>query len=124
MYAAELIGIELAFAKTKEESTDSNLNKGQSMAREVIIFSDSQATIQAVRNPQRPFGQYKLGLIYEHIRAIAWQNGQLPMNTTIRWITAHVCVDGNEFVDKRSNKCGASLVRGWALRLGAERVNR
>ncbi|KAJ5804658.1 uncharacterized protein N7518_000961 [Penicillium psychrosexuale] len=50
VYAAELSGIEIALAKTKE-GIDSNLNNRQPTAREVIIFSDSQAAIQAVQNP-------------------------------------------------------------------------
>jgi hypothetical protein len=40
VYATELSGIKIALAKTKE-GTESNLNNGQSTAREVIIFSDS-----------------------------------------------------------------------------------
>ncbi|KAJ5393044.1 hypothetical protein N7465_012018 [Penicillium sp. CMV-2018d] len=77
VYAAELNGIEMALAKTREEDTVASPvvanptvashDNEQTRAREVIIFSDSQAAIQAVQNPQRPSGQYVLGLIYEHV---------------------------------------------------------
>ncbi|KAI9039455.1 putative RNA-directed DNA polymerase from transposon X-element [Aspergillus affinis] len=36
----------------------------------ITIFSDSQAAIQAVRNPGRPSGQYALWAIYERIRTL------------------------------------------------------
>jgi ribonuclease HI len=105
VYAAELSGIEIALAKTKKESTEIDLN-GQPTAREVIIFSDSQAAIQALQNPQRPSGQYVLRQIYNHVRAIRSQNQ--PTNITIRWIPAHVGVDGNEFADEEAK--GAALL--------------
>ncbi|KUM55456.1 hypothetical protein ACN42_g11818, partial [Penicillium freii] len=116
VYAAELSGIEMALAKTREEQareviicTDPNLNNGQPTAREVIIFSDSQAAIQAVQNPQRPSGQYVLTAIYNHVRAIRSQNQST--NITIRWIPAHVGVDGNEFADEEA-KSAALLGAG------------
>ncbi|OQD86897.1 hypothetical protein PENSOL_c083G04319 [Penicillium solitum] len=83
VYATELSGIEIALAKTKTD------NKGQ--AREVIIFSDSQAAIQAVQNPQRPSSQ---------------------------WIPAHVGVDGNEFADREA-KSAALLSTGMGATTGS-----
>ncbi|KAJ5458796.1 hypothetical protein N7530_010740 [Penicillium desertorum] len=106
VYAAELSGIEMALAQAKEENEGQN-EIGQQQAREVIIFSDSQAAIQAVQNPQRPSGQYVLALIYNHVRAIRSQT-QGPTNITIRWIPAHVGVDGNEFADEEAK--GAALL--------------
>ncbi|OQE11192.1 hypothetical protein PENFLA_c078G09742 [Penicillium flavigenum] len=99
VYATELSGIEIALAKIGTE------NKGHQQAREVIIFSDSQAAIQAVQNPQRPSGQYVLRLIYKHVRAIRSYNEtqpRHPTNITIRWIPTHVGVDGNKFADKEA----------------------
>ncbi|OQD70292.1 hypothetical protein PENANT_c265G00793, partial [Penicillium antarcticum] len=53
VYAAELSGIEMALARAIKN------NKAKPIkAREVTLFSDSQAAIQAVQNPQRPSGQY------------------------------------------------------------------
>ncbi|KAJ5159350.1 uncharacterized protein N7500_009001 [Penicillium coprophilum] len=99
VYAAELNGIEMAIANTRH-------NKGQ--AREVIIFSDSQAAIRAVQNPQRPSGQHVLTSIYNHVRTIRSRSQQNPTNITIRWIPAHVGVDGNEFADEEAK--GAALL--------------
>jgi hypothetical protein len=86
----------------------------------VIIFSDSQAAIQAVQNPQRPSGQYVLGLIYDHVRAIrSWnQTQQNPIIVTIRWIPAHVGVDGNEFADEEA-KGAALLGAGMGVATGS-----
>ncbi|KAJ9480585.1 hypothetical protein VN97_g12967 [Penicillium thymicola] len=108
VYAAELSGIEMALAKTKTD------NEGQ--AREVIIFSDSQAAIQAVQNPQRPSGQYVLTHIYNHVRAI--RSNSQPTNITIRWIPAHVGVDGNEFADEA--KGAALLGAGMGVATGTD----
>jgi ribonuclease HI len=117
VYAAELSGIEMALAKTKRKIE----NKPTDTAREVIIFSDSQAAIQAVQNPQRPSGQYVLTSIYNHVRAIRSQNQiqQNPTNITIRWIPAHVGVDGNEFADEEA-KSAALLGAGMGVATGAD----
>ncbi|KAJ5963980.1 uncharacterized protein N7479_003856 [Penicillium vulpinum] len=103
VYAAELSGIEMALAKIRND-------KEYQTAREVTIFSDSQAAIQAVQNPQRPSGQYILGLAYDHVRTIRSQNEtrQNPTTVTIRWILAHVGVDGNEYADCEAQ--GAALL--------------
>ena len=106
VYAAELSGIEMALAKTRKEQ-----------AREVIIFSDSQAAIQAVRNPQRPSGQYVLTHIYNHVRAIRSQS-QLT-KVTIRWIPVYVGVDGNEFADGEA-KSAALLGAGMGVATGPD----
>ncbi|KAG0155486.1 hypothetical protein PDIDSM_1063 [Penicillium digitatum] len=99
VYAAELSGIEMALAKAKKEQ-----------AREVIIFSNSQAAIQAVQNPRRPSGKYILTRIYDHIRVIRSRNQvqQEPTTVTIRWIPAHVGVSGNEYADTEAK--GAALL--------------
>jgi Ribonuclease HI len=102
VYAADLSGIEMALAKTRTD------NEGQ--AREVIIFSDSQAAIQAVQNPQRPSSQYVLALIYDHVRAI-WSRPNQSTNITIRWIRAHVSVDGNEFADREAKSAALLSTR-------------
>ena len=88
----------------------------------MIIFSDSQAAIQVVQNPQRPSGQYVLRLIYNYIRAIRSQSQQNPTIVTIRWIPAHVSVDGNEFADEEAKSAallGAGM--GVATRTGTDK---
>jgi ribonuclease HI len=124
VYAAELSGIEMALAKAKEENErQSEIEQQQhQQAREVIIFSDSQAAIQAVQNPQRPSGQYVLTHIYQHVRAIRSRNEDRnlnhPTNITIRWIPAHVGVDGNEFADEEA-KGAALLGAGMGVATGS-----
>ncbi|OQD91721.1 hypothetical protein PENSOL_c049G05847, partial [Penicillium solitum] len=113
VYAAELSGIEMVLAATAAK----NNNTEQVKAREVIIFSDSQAAIQAVQNPQRPSGQYVLTHIYAHVRAIRSQNQ--PTKVTIRWIPAHVGVDGNEFADGEA-KSAALLGAGMGVATGPD----
>ncbi|KAG0152659.1 hypothetical protein PDIDSM_2464 [Penicillium digitatum] len=81
VYAAEISGIEMALAKAKKEQ-----------AREVIIFSNSQAAIQAVQNPKRPSGQYILTRIYDHLR----------VDPRTRWVS------GNEYADTEAK--GAALL--------------
>ncbi|CRL30042.1 Endonuclease/exonuclease/phosphatase [Penicillium camemberti] len=122
VYAAELSGIEIALAKINKESTEIDLNNRQPTAREVIVFSDSQAAIQAVQNPQRPSGQYVLSGIYNHVRAIRSRDqgdtSKAPTNITIRWIPAHVGVDGNEFADGEA-KSAALLGAGIGVATGS-----
>ena len=88
VYAAEVSGIEMALARAIKDNKETAPTK----AREVILFSDSRAAIQAVMNPQRPPGQYVLGLIYAHVRT---PRSQYTTNITLRWIPAHVGVAGN-----------------------------
>jgi len=102
VYAAELSGIEMALATARNDN------------KETVIFSDSQAAIQAVQNPQRPSGQYVLAVIYDHVRAI---RSSKTNNITIRWIPAHVGVDGNEFADEEA-KSAALLGAGMEVATG------
>ncbi|KAJ6176718.1 hypothetical protein N7485_003632 [Penicillium canescens] len=106
VYAAELSGIEMALARAIKDNKETTPIK----AREVIIFSDSQAAIQAVQNPQRPSGQYALTLIYAHVRTL---RSQFLANITLRWIPAHVGVPGNEAADGNA-KCAALESAGGA----------
>ncbi|KAJ5642579.1 hypothetical protein N7490_006579 [Penicillium lividum] len=102
VYIAELSGIEMAirhFSKSNPQPP-----------RELVIFADSQAAIQAVQNPKRPSGQYVLHAIYTHIRALT-----PGLSVTIRWIPAHVGVSGNELADaaaKEAAKGGAGAGAG------------
>jgi ribonuclease HI len=104
VYAAELSGIEMALDRAIRDNKET-----PAKAREVILFSDSQAAIQAVQNPQRPSGQYVLKLLYFHVRTLRSQS----TNITLRWIPAHVGVPGNEAADGNA-KCAALEFAGGA----------
>jgi ribonuclease HI len=106
VYAAELSGIEMALDRAIRDNKD---KPTPTKAREVILFSDSQAAIQAVMNPQRPSGQYVLRLLYSHVRTLRSQSTFV----TLRWIPAHVGVPGNEAADGNA-KCAALESAGGA----------
>ncbi|KAI9038892.1 uncharacterized protein KD926_010225, partial [Aspergillus affinis] len=72
----------------------------------ITVFSDSQAAIQAVRNPGRPSGQYALQAIYGRIRAL--RNEGLK-DAELRWIPAHIGVEGSEKADKAAKE---AAIRG------------
>lgn len=110
VYAAELSGIEMALARAIKN------NKAKPIkAREVTLFSDSQAAIQAVQNPQRPSGQYVLGVIYDRVRTLRSRHSSF---VTLRWIPAHNGVPGNEVADS-SAKLAAIESAGGATDGGA-----
>jgi hypothetical protein len=120
VYVAELNGIEMAFARflqwksqsaeleqsSRQEGQSSRQSSRQSTGLEpsqvqgpcpikTVIFSDSQAAIQAIANPKRSSGQYVIDLIYQHVRAL---RSLTPTSSSIpakvQWIPAHVGVPG------------------------------
>jgi ribonuclease HI len=97
VYAAELSGIEMALDRAIRDNKEPII---PTQAREVILFSDSQAAIQAIQTPQRPSGQYVLRLIYDHARTL---RSRYSTSITLLWIPAHVGVPGNEAADGSSN---------------------
>lgn len=62
VYVDELNGIEMAMANFVHQP------ENQRPTKIVVIFSDCQASIQAVQNPKRSSGQYVLTSIYDSIR--------------------------------------------------------
>ncbi|KNG79995.1 putative reverse transcriptase [Aspergillus nomiae NRRL 13137] len=100
VYAGELTGIRMALHKLRKEKLPA------------IIFVDSQAAIQAVRNPQRPSGQYILGEIYYIVKRYNMRN-----RVQIRWIPAHIGVLGNEAADEAAReirrRIKGRLAREW-----------
>jgi ribonuclease HI len=118
VYVAELNGIEMALAKFVKRAKD----PAKSSAK-MVIFSDSQAAIQAVQNPKRSSGQFVLSCIYDHIQALRSPQAhhqQTPTFDTIpveiRWVPAHVGVPGNETADVEA-KLAAT---GGGVESGAE----
>ncbi|KOS36290.1 hypothetical protein ACN38_g12979, partial [Penicillium nordicum] len=105
VYIAELSGIEMAIYHFSESHPQT--------PRELVIFADSQAAIQAVQNPKRPSGQYALHAIYTHIRALT-----PSLSVTIRWIPAHIGVSGNELADAAAKE--AAKDRGADTGAGSE----
>ncbi|KAI9036174.1 putative reverse transcriptase [Aspergillus affinis] len=75
----------------------------------ITVFSDSQAAIQAVRNPGRPSGQYALRAIYGRIRALRSEGLE---DAELRWIPSHIGVKGNEKADKAAKE---AAIRGVKL---------
>lgn len=104
VYAAELDGIRMAM--------DSAMKLGP---RSLTIFTDSQAAIQAVRNPRRPSGQYILTAIYKGVKTLG-ERGLPPENIKIHWIPAHVGVAGNEAADEVAKEAAA---RGGEVQIGS-----
>ncbi|KAI9043959.1 ribonuclease H family protein [Aspergillus affinis] len=87
VYVGELEGARMALDRAKPTP--------------ITVFSDSQAAIQAVRNPGRPSGQYALRAIYGWIRALRSEGLEIA---ELRWIPAHIGVEGNEKADKAAKE--------------------
>jgi ribonuclease HI len=95
VYAGELEGIRMAL----EIATTSNRER-------VVVFSDSQAALKAIRTPGRPSGQYILAQIVQALDHLK-QNGR---TVELRWIPAHQGIEGNELADR-----AAKEATGWRI---------
>ncbi|KAI9034712.1 ribonuclease H family protein, partial [Aspergillus affinis] len=95
VYVGELEGARMALDRAKPTP--------------ITVFSDSQAAIQAVRNPGRPSGQYALQAIYGRIRALRSEGLE---DAELRWIPVHIGVKGNEKADKAAKE---AAIRGVEL---------
>jgi ribonuclease HI len=88
VFLAELVGIHIALEMAQ-----------QRIQREVIIFCDSQAAIQAINGTQKT-GQQILGSIAEKWDELQSQGVQV----TIHWIPAHQGIEGNEQADRAAKE--------------------
>ncbi|THC87471.1 hypothetical protein EYZ11_013085 [Aspergillus tanneri] len=86
VYVGELEGARMALEQSSAGVTP------------ITVFADSQAAILAMGNPKRPSGQYALREIYARVRELR-QQGPAGEDVEIRWIPAHIGVEGNEQAD-------------------------
>ena len=93
VYVAELIGIQLALAMAKEAPTNS-----------ITIFTDNQAAVRAVACPARQSGQYVIRNIIRELEDLQ----QRQIKVCIRWVPAHIGIQGNEEADRL-----AKQATGW-----------
>jgi ribonuclease HI len=94
VFLAEMVGIRMGLEMAQ-----------QRIEREVIIFCDSQAAIQAIDGSQKT-NQQILGSIAEKWDELRSQSVQV----TIHWIPAHQGIEGNERADR-----AAKEATGWRL---------
>ncbi|KAJ6032769.1 hypothetical protein N7540_003501 [Penicillium herquei] len=107
VYLAELSGIEMALESFLARLQD------PTAPRELAIFVDSQAAIQAVQNPKRPSGQFILSSIYSKFKAIQAQKPTKSLqkpSVTIHWVPAHVGILGNEIADLAAKEAAKDTV--------------
>jgi ribonuclease HI len=96
VYAAELAGIAGALLIAQRRGYDHT---------KVHIYTDNQAAIRAVRNPQRQSGQYFLEMIMGFLQKLQ----EMGIAVELHWIPAHKGVEGNEAADT-----AAKEVTGWS----------
>lgn len=93
VYAAELTGIDEALGQLLAHQWNRSLSNPPSNV--MTVYTDNQATIQALRDPGVPSGQYILqGIVtkVDHLRSMGWQ-------LRFRWLPGHEGANGNELAD-------------------------
>ncbi|RYC78566.1 hypothetical protein BFJ63_vAg18561 [Fusarium oxysporum f. sp. narcissi] len=98
VYAGELQGISLALQIAQEDRS-----RGNSRSK-VLIYTDNQAAIRSTAKPKGKSGAYLLRSIAKQIDELQLQG----LNTEIRWVPAHIGIQGNEEADR-----AAKEATGW-----------
>jgi ribonuclease HI len=98
VYAGELQGISLALQIAQEDRSKGNRRS------KVAIYTDNQAAIRSTARPKGKSGAYLLKNITQQIDELRTQD----LNTEIRWVPAHIGIQGNEDADR-----AAKEATGW-----------
>jgi ribonuclease HI/exonuclease III len=98
VYAAELQGISLALHIAKEYAD------GDGERKDIAVYTDNQAAIWSIAKAEGRSGAYILADIAQQVQEL--QNKGLSV--TVRWIPAHVGIEGNEAADQ-----AAKEATGW-----------
>jgi ribonuclease HI len=97
VYAGELTGLDMASQLVRQLIQKG----GQARFDETVVFTDSQASIKALRcGDRRVSGQEILARILHTLHDL--NSANCPIS--IRWIPAHVGVAGNEAADKAAKE--------------------
>ncbi|KAF4442705.1 reverse transcriptase [Fusarium austroafricanum] len=98
VYVGELQGISLALRIAQEDRSKGNRRS------KILIYTDNQAAIRSTAKPKGKSGAYLLRNIAQQIDELRSQG----LNTEIRWVPAHVGIQGNEDADR-----AAKEATGW-----------
>ncbi|KAJ5660660.1 reverse transcriptase [Penicillium longicatenatum] len=93
VYSAELRAVEMALEMV-QELQDDRIQQG------VVVFSDSQAALQALVRPRMPSGQVYLRGCIQSLQQLNDQG----IHVEFRWIPAHQGIPGNELVDQHAKQ--------------------
>ena len=96
VYAAELKGLVLAL-QTALDVYETGITTGK-----FAIFTDNQAAIKAIRNPQAPIRSVYPHSGHSNTRQPPEPRGEVQF----RWLPAHAGVPGNEAADKAAKEAG------------------